>query len=219
MQKQFAPYFKEHFYDKMRQPNDNNPVRDRAPSMLKVFELLDEKADQAFESKRGKFSILETGTMRPDHGSLCFGDDGCSTYIFDKFMEMMGGRFASVDINQVNTDYARFMVSDLTDLICSDSVKYLYSIPADRKFDLIYLDSFDIYKDNPHPSQLHHLKELCAVLKNAEPGTIIMIDDHDAFFTMKDGVNHIGKGNYVKSFMEDIGAKLIYEGYQIVFQL
>ncbi len=56
-------------------------------------------------------------------------------------------------------------------------------------------------------------------MKNTIPGTIVMVDDHDAFFTMKDGDSHIGKGNYVKSFMHDIGAKIIYEGYQIVFQL
>jgi len=29
----------------------------------------------------------------------------------------------------------------------------------------------------------------------------------------------IGKGNYIKNFMDDIGATLVYEGYQIVWIL
>jgi hypothetical protein len=39
----------------------------------------------------------------------------------------------------------------------------------------------------------------------------ILIVYHDAFFT--NGL--IGKSQYVKSFMNDIGAEKIFEGYQI----
>ena len=64
---------------------------------------------------------------------------------------------------------------------------------------------------NPHPSQMHHVKEMCGVSKNLKKGTIVVVDDHDAFFTD----NKIGKGNYVAEFMKDIGAELLFEDYQI----
>ncbi len=196
------------FYYKLLTPNGNNPRRNRADSLRRVFERLDAK-------QKDYYGILETGCMRSDHGELCFGDDGCSTFIFDQFIQMMGGEFYSVDINPENVGYARkWAKSEKSFVICKDSVSYLYGIPARVKFDLIYLDSFDITRDNPHPSMLHHLKELCAVLKNTEKGTLIVIDDHDAFL---DG--QTSKGGYVKDFMKDIKAELVYEGYQIVFQL
>ena len=75
----------------------------------------------------------------------------------------------------------------------------------------MYLDSFDLDQKNPHPSMLHHIKEIAAIMKNTMPGTIIAIDDHIS--------DEVGKGNYVKSFMNDIDAKLIHDGYQIIWQL
>jgi hypothetical protein len=96
-----------------------------------------------------------------------------------------------------------------------DSVEFLWSLPEAYKIDFLYLDSYDIEKDNPHPSQLHHVKELCAVMKNLKKDTIIVVDDHDAFFTN----GEIGKGTYVKDFMDNIGATLLFEGYQIGWTL
>ena len=65
-----------------------------------------------------------------------------------------------MDISQDNVDYANSMTSDKTEVICSDSVKYLWSLPKEEKIDFLYLDSYDINKNNPHPSQLHHVKEI-----------------------------------------------------------
>lgn len=206
----FAPIFKEQFYDKMLKPNGNNPVRNRADGFMKIFELLDATAACT------KYHILETGTMRADHGDMCFGDDGVSTYIFDKFCEHK--RFAeltSVDIDEKNCVYARTKVSPRTTIVCADSVPFLYSIAPKRKFQLIYLDSFDIEKNNPLPSQIHHLHELLAVWKNTARHTIIAIDDNDAFF---DG-GVVGKGTLVKEYFSHIGIKPVFEGYQIVWQL
>ena len=212
--KEFVPYFKEHFYQKLLTPNGSNPVRNRADGFLKIFEILDrQKNDPLY--KKDTFHILETGCMRPDHGDLCYGDDGVSSFIFDTFVNEMGGAVVSVDIDPINVEYTKSKVSDKTRLYCDDSVSFISKIPAAQKFDLLYLDSFDIHKDNPHPSQLHHLMELAAVMKNTKPGTIIAVDDQDAFF---DG-GIVGKGTYVKIFMERIGAKLIHNGYQIIWEL
>ncbi len=208
MNKSFSKYFKETYYKKLLTPNGNNPVRNRADGFYEVFKKLE-------ELNRMEYRILETGCVRKDHGELCFGDDGCATVILDDFVKQKRGRFTSVDIKRENVDYARTVVSEQTLVILEDSVKYLSTIPAMYKFDLIYLDSFDIEKNNPHPSQLHHMKEIAAVMKNTKKDTIIMIDDHDAFFTG----GQIGKGNYVKDFLLNIGAEILHEGYQIAFIL
>lgn len=189
----------------MLQPGyHSNPIRNRADNFLKIFSILEQKNNK-------EFSLIETGTMRADHGSLSFGDDGASTYIFDKFINFYDGELFSVDINPKNVEHAKKYVSSKTKIFCENSVSFLWKLPKDLDIDLIYLDSFDIDKDNPHPSQLHHIKELCAVIDKIKKGTIMVIDDHDAFFTQ----GRIGKGTYAKEFMKDIGANLIFENYQI----
>lgn len=194
-----------------------NPVRNRADSFLKVFELLEEK-DEKF------VNIVETGCMRRDHGEMCFGDDGASTFLWNEFLNHKKKEhkhffcdFTSVDINQDNVDYANEVIkkqnySHSSSAHCEDSVSFLYhKYPKDAIIHLLYLDSYDIERNNPHPSQLHHLKELCAAMPYLQKGSIVVIDDHNPFFTNPP----IGKGNYVKSFMEDIGATKIFEDYQI----
>jgi hypothetical protein len=207
----FVNEFKKEYYQKLLTPHPNNPIRNRADSFLKIFELLEKK----HEKGQDFFHIVETGTTRQDHGYLCFGDDGCGTYIFDKFVNFYDGKVLSVDIKQENCDFSNSLTSDKTEVSCMDSVEFLWSLPEAYKIDFLYLDSYDIEKDNPHPSQLHHVKELCAVMKNLKKDTIIVVDDHDAFFTN----GEIGKGTYVKDFMDNIGATLLFEGYQIGWTL
>lgn len=202
----YSKRFSSKFFAKLLQPAPGNPVRDRATSFELIFELLDQKEDK-------NFLIVETGCMRADHGQLAYGDDGASTFIFDDFINFYDGEVHSVDINPDNVAHAQKMVSNKTKVTCSDSVKFLWNFPEDKQIDFLYLDSYDVRKDNPHPSQLHHVKELCAVIDKLGEGSIVCIDDHDAFFTG----GQIGKGTYVKDFMDNIGAKCIHEGYQIVW--
>ena len=110
----YSKRFSSKFFAKMLQPaGPNNPVRDRATSLSMVFEILDEK-------KNKDFFIVETGCMRADHGQLALGDDGASTYIFDDFINYYDGEVASVDINPDNVAHAQKMVSDKTQVYCSD---------------------------------------------------------------------------------------------------
>jgi hypothetical protein len=60
---------------------------------------------------------------------------------------------------------------------------------------------------------LHHVKELCAAIDKLQKGSIVVVDDHNAFPDIPDA--KIGKGNYVKEFMDNIGATLLFEDYQI----
>ena len=203
----YSKRFSSKFFTRLLQPAGNNPQRDRASSFTIVFEELD-------KMNKTDYTIVETGCMRADHGDMAFGDDGASTYIFDDFINYYDGQVISVDICQANVDHANAKTSDRTMAYCEDSVSFLWNMRVNT-IDFLYLDSYDIERDNPHPSQLHHVKELCAVISKCRKGTIICVDDHDAFFT--GGL--IGKGNYVKEFMEAIGAELLYEGYQIVWKL
>ena len=202
----YSKRFSSKFYTRLLKPAGTNPVRDRASSFEIIFELLDQKEDK-------NFLIVETGCMRRDHGNLAFGDDGASTYIFDDFINFYDGEVHSVDICEDNVNYANELTSDKTTVHCQDSVDFLWNLPK-KQIDFLYLDSFDIIRENPHPSQLHHVKEMCAAIDKLGKGSIVCIDDHNAFFT-NDG--KIAKGTYVKDFMDDIGMKPIHEGYQIVW--
>jgi len=211
----YSKRFSSKFFAKLLQPEGRNPQRDRASSLSIVFELLDQKEDK-------NFLIVETGCMRADHGQLALGDDGASTYIFDDFINYYDGEVLSVDINQDNVNHATAMTSDKTKVTCSDSVKYLWSLPEDKKIDFLYLDSFDFEPNDPIPSQEHHLKELCAVMKNLQKGTIVCVDDHlntPNFDQYRASLARGGKAAFIEHFMDDIGAELLHDGYQILWRL
>ena len=211
----YSKRFSSKFFAKLLQPEGRNPQRDRASSLSIVFELLDQKEDK-------NFLIVETGCMRADHGQLALGDDGASTFIFDDFINYYDGEVLSVDINQDNVNHATNMTSDKTKVTCSDSVKYLWSLPEDKKIDFLYLDSFDFEPNDPIPSQEHHLKELCAVMKNLQKGTIVCVDDHlntPNFDQYRASLARGGKAAFIEHFMDDIGAELLHDGYQILWRL
>lgn len=197
----FLDKFNNYYAPRLISPAGSNPVRDRASTLRIVFEELNDKKDVVF---------VETGTTRGDHGHLAFGDDGCATVIFDDYVSMNGGLVYTVDIEMKNCEHCKTIVSDNVKIYNDDSVHFLwnYNGPA---IDVLYLDSFDFPRDNQHPSKLHHVKELTAATKHLKDGSIILIDDHDAFL---DGSGN-GKGSYVKDFMENIGAEKLFEGYQI----
>lgn len=155
--------------------------------------------------------IVETGCARQEDN---FEGDGMSTTIFDTFVDYHGGDFYSVDINPENVRFAASK-SKKANIFCGDSVSFLYYQSQawqaqNRKIDLLYLDSFDFDMGNPHPSSLHHIFELVSIMPCLKPGTMICVDDN--FGT-------IGKGGYVKEFMDLINKERIYSGYQWVWKL
>lgn len=215
----YSERFSKKFFARLLKPEGQNPIRDRASSLEVVFELLDQK-----ESKN--YLIVETGCMRGDHKPVnspyALGDDGASTYIFDDFINYYDGEVLSVDIKQENVDYANNLTSDRTSVYCQDSVAFLWNLPEKDKIDLLYLDSYDFEQDNPVPSQLHHVKELCAVMKNLRKGTIIVVDDHlnvPEFDHLTATFAKGGKAAFVEDFMKSIDAELLFDGYQIVWRL
>lgn len=189
----FIDYFNENYYDKLIARKD---------TFKKIFELLNDK----------EAIIVETGTARIKDN---WKGDGQSTVQFDKYTQMNGGRFISIDINPKYIDVAKESVSDKTTFLLGDSVKILNKLTQDKDFpkiDLLYLDSFNLDINNFHPSAIHHMKELTAIIPKLKKGTIIVVDDNKR---IKDG----GKGTYVQDYFENIGVEKIFDSYQIGFRI
>jgi hypothetical protein len=161
--------------------------------------------------------IVETGCSRSlQHG---FHGDGFSTIIFDKFVDTFGGQLLTVDLDQQHVDFSRSQVSAKTQIFCEDSVVWLKNLSRELKLqnkpiNLLYLDSFDFYPNDPHPSSFHHMKELCAIMPCLQPGTMIAVDDN-----FGDVNSRIGKGKYVEEFFQNINIPLVYDGYQLIWVL
>lgn len=172
-------------------------LKKRRKTFRKAFELLEEKG-------KDSYLIVETGCARHPNN---WGGDGMSTVVWDAFVNYYDGKVISVDKAKSACENARKLISYKTEVFCSDSVCFLWKFEPPADIDLLYLDSYGLNQQKPHPSSLHHIKELCAVISKLKEGTIIMIDDH---------INEkVGKGAYVSNFMEHLGYKRVIDGYQI----
>ena len=171
----------------------------RRKSFLTIFKLLIKK-------NKISYNILETGCMRKV--SDC--DDGLSTLLFDYFVKYFNGSVTTVDLSKENCELCANHVSNKCSIYNMDSVEFLYKYKQNEDIDLLYLDSYDLDWNNPIPSALHHMKELCAIIPKLKKGCIILIDDNN---------NNVGKGQFVANFLDNIGAKQIFSEYQIAYEL
>ena len=239
----FTDVFKEKYYDalnssiawnNMSQTKSgkfkSTPHRDRGDSLLKIFSVLESDFSPPY-------NIVETGTTRSidslkeansdldrltdkdiEHDRL--RDEGGATIIFDEFVNYHDGSVISIDINQSSCDYTNEITSDKTQAIESDSVKYLWQNDFSN-ICLFYLDSYDVDFINPILSNFHHMKELTCISKYLT-NCLVVVDD--CKFSKEDCIvggacqdinpDIVGKGTMVKNFMENVGAELIYDGYQ-----
>lgn len=187
----------------VRPLNKQNPIRDRRPTFQYVIEALSGK----------KPLIIETGCMRNDHGKLAWGDDGCSTLIFNMFAKREQGTCISVDISEDNIGYARKFNLGNGIFVRSDSITFLQEFQEKKHIDLLYLDSYDFDPANPEASQGHHLNELMSVYESLKSGCLILIDDADVKF---DGTLE-GKATSIIAFFNSLGVTPKYSGYQILY--
>lgn len=151
-------------------------------------------------------TIIETGCVRQD-GWI----DGRATVLFDRFVQICGGRAFSVDNDAERCRYARTQIGDRTTIINDDSVSFLFRYAREHpaSIDLLYLDSYDVDWNDPHPSAMHHFKELCAAMPALKPGSLVVVDDH------MDAEGRVGKSRYIVPFMYNIGARKFIDGYQV----
>jgi hypothetical protein len=166
--------------------------------------------------------ILETGSMHT-LGSRAF------TLLFGRLAQMTSGRLTTVDIDPAGLQQCQGITQDYADSItyvCQDSVSYLESLSQEeiQKLDLLILDSWDLDVFDPLPSQIHHLRELLAVVKNLKD-CVVMVDDNflpgtwvgvvygdgsvRRFETEKD---HVGKGTLIRRLLTDWGWVSGFEG-------
>ena len=193
-------------------------LQHRAGSFRMAFEHLEKLGRPA--------CIIETGCVR-NRGT--FTVEGQSTVLFDKFSECVPGTLVhSVDISPESTSMCKSIVSNRIQVHTSDSVTFLRHqcaglIKPYTHIDLLYLDSFDVDMEKPHESAMHHMKELLAVGPLVNANTFILVDDSptSANFYIDAGQLKLaspqrigGKGKYISTYMEEIGVKPIYQGYQ-----
>lgn len=154
--------------------------------------------------------IAETGCLR-DLGN--WAGDGQSTFLFDCFAQTTHGLVYSVDTSAEAVATARSVTSDRTQVALGDSVSFL----AGRLWpiDLLYLDSLDLDINQEVATATHHLFELTAAMRHLQPGSIVIIDDT----TRNAESKWFGKGRLVSDYLGRIGATLLAEGSQAVWQL
>jgi hypothetical protein len=150
--------------------------------------------------------IVETGTYREENN---YEGDGCSTLLFDSFVDYHGGVVLSVDIDPEACDLAKENTC-FTEVIESDSVEFLGTLEG--KVDLLYLDSYNIADwNNDWAPAAHHLKELFAAKNCIKEGTMIVVDDN---LKLPNG-KRLGKGRLIYELMESLGIDPCFDDYQI----
>lgn len=183
----------------------------RARTFRAMLEALEQR--KAEQTDFSGFFIVETGTIRIEDN---WAGDGQATRLFDAFVEHHGGRVLSVDIDPKASQIARALVnSERVQVVCGESVAHLAINLPDaevKKIDLLYLDSYDIDWNRPHPSALHHVFELMTVWRRLPAGSLVAVDDNKK-------ETGIGKGMYVREFLERVGATLVVDDYQIIYKL
>jgi hypothetical protein len=152
--------------------------------------------------------IVETGISRSINN---YTGDGHSTLLFDEYLHFfkMSGSLTTIDINPSTCEFTKQILSSKSTVICSDSINALNDLSNDPQFpliDFLYMDSYDVDWNNPHPSAFHHVKELLAILPKLKRGTLIVVDDHD---------NGKGKGKYIAEYMSHINKVPYFNEYQI----
>jgi hypothetical protein len=150
--------------------------------------------------------IVETGTYREENN---YEGDGCSTLLFDSFVDYHGGVVLSVDIDPKACDLAKENTC-FTEVIESDSVEFLGTLEG--KIDLLYLDSYNIADwNNDWAPAAHHLKELFAAKDCIKEGTMIVVDDN---LKLPNG-KRLGKGRLIYELMESLDIDPYFDDYQI----
>ena len=150
--------------------------------------------------------IVETGTYREENN---YEGDGCSTLLFDTFVDYHGGTVLSVDIDPEACELAQENTL-FTEVHEADSVEFLGTLEG--KIDLLYLDSYNITDwNNDWAPAAHHLKELFAAKNCIKDGTLIVVDDN---ITTPKG-QRLGKGRLIYELMESLDIQPFLDDYQV----
>ena len=191
------------------------------PEQESYLRFLEEVGPRLIQANK-PLHILETGSMHT-RGSRSF------TLLFGHLAQMTSGRLTTVDIDPVGLQQCRDITQAYANSItyvCQDSVTYLESLSRAgiQKLDLLILDSWDLNVFDPLPSQIHHLRELLAVVKDLKD-CVVVVDDNflpgswvDVYFEngsvsrFETGDAHVGKGTLIRRLLMDWGWVSGFEG-------
>jgi hypothetical protein len=159
--------------------------------------------------------IVETGTYRIEDN---YEGDGCSTLLFDKYVECFGGEFHSIDIDK-NACKMADENTTCAEIWRGDSIEVLGDIQTrddSTEISLLYLDSFNIpnddFKEDTLPA-IHHLKELFVARHLISSDTLVVVDDN---IILDDELR--GKGRLIYEMMDAVGNDPVYTGYQLMWR-
>ena len=181
---------------------------DRYKSYRIIFE-------EILSRKSRDFTIIETGCAFG--GGWCHGS---SSLLFFEFLNVFGGKLISIDINQqhmaacakiVETVHPKTERAQFFPMV-GDSLSILKSLPDHADF--VYLDSWDLERDDPEPSMRHHIEEFKAAKQ-------IFIRSQDLIVAVDDNLKPlgIGKGKYVLEWAQQTHQKILLDDYQLVLRL
>jgi hypothetical protein len=191
----------------------------RQQTFRKMFEYLDSFQRPVF--------IVETGCVR---NSNTYEGEGQSTILFDRYANANPDSVVyTVDLDPKATQLCQSLVSEKVKVHTGDSIAFLREISTKppqpfATIDLLYLDSYDVDFANPHPSALHHIKELLAASPLVTDKTLVVVDDSpsDVSMLFNEGgtVTFLnkpkisGKGKYIAEYAEAVAARLEFAAYQ-----
>lgn len=189
-----------------------------------------------FLEKRKDASVLELGTSRSFvDGKFegCNSDDlkywnprdfskwdwgaGCFTIIFGQLAKY--DSLITVDLIDSHIRRCRAMTNTLNikcHHIVSDSIRFLSG--TDKKFDLIYLDTGDMWPIESTCNLQLRESEIIVNRDLLKEGGLILIDDvlNGTPRDMGDLNNKLGKSEKSIPYLESKGFKKIFEGYQYI---
>ncbi len=203
----FLNYFDRTYHRRLTESLAGGKPVNRHIGFRKIFEEL-------LNKKGGGFTIVETGTLRDEERWA----DGQSSLLFFEFISLFGGKLVSIDIDEGNIRACKRALlnripksrkAELV-LVVGNSIEELNKI--DESVDLLYLDSYDLDKDNPAPAMVHHLKELVSAGKiiNKSKGLLIATDDN---------LEGAGKGKYVMEWARGTHQEILLENYQTLIKV
>lgn len=181
---------------------------DRFTSYQRIFREL-------LGRRQRDFTIIETGCAFG--GGWCHGS---SSFLFTEFLNVFGGKLISIDLSPEHMSACRRLVETVRPVsgraqfvpMVGDSVSILRTLP-DRA-DFVYLDSWDLERDDPEPSMRHHMAEF----KAAKP---IFVRSQDLIVAVDDNLKPlgIGKGKYILEWAKQTGQNVLLDDYQLVMRI
>lgn len=191
-------------FDKKYAPFLNYSKRNHRKDGFRIIFSELEKMNKDF------YRIIETGTTRKDPTHRLAWKDGMGTLMFENFVNYYDGTVDTVDIDIDACKKCKSLVSSKVRVHCCDSLDFLKNLT--EKIDFYYLDSWDVDRTNPSPSQEHHLQEF-KIIEPFLQNCIVGIDDN----YMHDNIN-LGKGKLIEEYLDKKNIKPIYKGYQLVYK-